>query len=67
MKVLDTVILSSAIGLFIVGVHQVVTVGFQENYFIFMLGTGCLFWYQLRKSKRTQVDEEVSEPQSKKK
>ena len=56
MKLLDTIILSIAIGLLFIGVHLVMSQkdGFANNYHIFMLMLGLLGWFQLRRMKRKE-------------
>ena len=49
MKLLDTILFSLAVALFIIGVHQTFTVGLLESYWIFMICIGLLFTYKLRK------------------
>ncbi len=44
-------IFSLAVALFIIGVHQVMTVGIINAYWIFMLCLGLLFLYKLLKGK----------------
>ncbi len=51
MKLPDIIILSLAVAFLIMGIHQVMTVGFQQNYYIFMLAIGMLMWFQLRRIK----------------
>ncbi len=49
MKLLDTIILSLAAGLFIIGVHQTMKFGIMYSYWIIMLSVALLLWYNLRK------------------
>lgn len=51
MRLFDTILLSLAIGFFIIGVLQLMTVGMLNSYWIFMLSIILLGWYQLRKKK----------------
>ncbi len=44
-------IFSAAVALFIIGIHQLMTVGIINSYWIFMLCLGLLFLYQLFKGK----------------
>jgi len=52
MKLLDAIILSLSAGFFIIGVHQLITVGLAQAYWIFMLSTALLIWYQIRKQSK---------------
>ena len=52
MKLLDTLLLSLSAGFFIIGVHQLITVGLPQAYWIFMLSTVLLIAYQIRKKNR---------------
>ena len=58
MKVLDTIILSMAVGLLLIGIHQVVyNAGhFADNYWLFMLMISLLGWFQLRRIKRKEKE-----------
>lgn len=47
----NIIILSAAVGFFVVGVHQLMVLGWQQAYWVFMLTVGLLFWYKLRKDK----------------
>ena len=51
MKLFDVLILSLALALSVIGVHQSMTVGIGGSYFIFMFAAGLLFWFQLRRNK----------------
>jgi hypothetical protein len=44
-------ILSATVALFIIGVHQTITLGFAYSYWIFMLTISLLFLYKLMKPK----------------
>ncbi len=52
MKLLDAIILSLSAGFFIIGVHQLITVGLAQAYWVFMLSTALLIWYQIRKQSK---------------
>ena len=56
MKLLDTILLSVAFALLMIGVHQVIMGSWQENYWIIMLSIGLLGWYRLRKVKHIKDD-----------
>jgi uncharacterized membrane protein len=65
MKLIDTLILSAAIALFIIGVHQLFVLSEGERglmtaimgtYWIFMMVAGLLFWYRLRKNRAKNTD-----------
>lgn len=51
MKLIDTIIFSICVALFIIGIHQTMVLGLTHSYWIFMVSLGLLFWYQLRKKK----------------
>lgn len=59
MKLIDVLILSLALALSIIGIHQSMTVGIGGSYFIFMFAAGLLFWFQLRRSKVLVEEKEV--------
>jgi 4-hydroxybenzoate polyprenyltransferase len=67
MKLLDAILLSLAAGFFIIGVHQLITVGLAQAYWIFMLSTVLLIWYQIRKkSQKEHLQNLENNPKSKK-
>ena len=56
MKLVDTIILSLTVVIFIIGVHQTFTVGLMYSYWIFMFSIVLLLILKYRKSKRRVVD-----------
>jgi Kef-type K+ transport system membrane component KefB len=65
MKLIDASILSIALALCIVGIHQTLVNGIGFSYSIFMFAAGLLFWFQLRRNK---AQEEIKKsPQAPKK
>lgn len=60
MKLGDVLILSLALALGVIGIHQSITVGIENSYFLFMLSVGMLFWFQLRRNKA--IESEKSPP-----
>lgn len=54
MKLGDVLILSLALALTVIGIHQALTVGITGSYTIFMMAVALLFWFQLRKTKRSE-------------
>ncbi len=71
MKLVDTLILSAAVALFIIGVHQLfilseagMMTAIMGSYWLFMLVAGLLFWYRLRRAKEKNVD--IQNPNSQK-
>lgn len=66
MKLTDSLILSGALALVVIGLHQTWTVGVQGSYFIFMFAVGLMFWFQLRRNK-VQTPPKAIEPKSKRK
>jgi hypothetical protein len=51
MKLVDLLILSLAVAFLIIGIHQIMTVGFASAYFVIMLALVMFFLYSLRKRK----------------
>lgn len=51
MKLPDVFLLYPALALFIIGLHQIVTRGFAQSYWIVMLALLLFFTYQWRKTK----------------
>ncbi|HSF54573.1 MAG TPA: hypothetical protein VLA71_12515 [Algoriphagus sp.] len=56
MKLGDVLILSLALALGVIGIHQSITVGIENSYFLFMLSVGMLFWFQLRRNKAIESE-----------
>lgn len=68
MKLGDVMILSLALALGVIGIHQSLTVGIQNSYFLFMLAVGMLFWFQLRRNKAIESEKSPpAKPKQKKK
>lgn len=68
MKLVDVIILSLALALGIIGIHQSLTVGIGNSYFLFMLAVGMLLWFQLRRNKALEAEKPVpTKPKPKKK
>lgn len=67
MKLADVLILSLALALSIIGVHQSMTVGIGGSYFIFMFAAGLLFWFQLRRNKALSTEKPPSNKSKQKK
>lgn len=67
MKLGDVLILSLALALIIIGIHQTVTVGIMGSYAIFMMAVGLLFWFQLRRNQNPSDVKSDSQPEKKKK
>jgi len=57
MKLWPVLIFSLAVVLFIIGLHQLITVGLAASYWIFMLCLIMLFLYQYQKSKTDRSDD----------
>jgi hypothetical protein len=51
MKLTDILILSLAVALLIIGIHQTMTLGFAKAYWILMLALILYFVFNLRKRK----------------
>ncbi|MGB3849216.1 MAG: hypothetical protein WA958_04565 [Tunicatimonas sp.] len=53
MRVPDAVILSLCATLFVIGVHQAITVGFVHSYWLIMLSSLLLLWYKSRRRRES--------------
>lgn len=53
----DTIIFTLSVVAFIIGVHQTMTFGIAQSYFIFMISIGLLFLYRYRKAKYAENEE----------
>ncbi|RED98858.1 hypothetical protein [Marinoscillum furvescens] len=54
MKLLDYILFSTAVALFIIGIYETMVMGVGHAYGIFMVSLGLLFVFGYRKSKREQ-------------
>jgi Flp pilus assembly protein TadB len=57
MKLIDASILSVALALIVVGIHQTLVSGLGFSYTVFMFAVGLLFWFQLRRNKARESSE----------
>jgi len=51
VKLPDILLLSLTVAFLIIGIHQIMTVGFAEAYWVVMLSLICFFSFLLRKKK----------------
>lgn len=61
MKLLDSLLLSGSVGVFIIGVHQTFTLGLMNSYWLFMLCVVFLLLYKVRKGPASGADGELNE------
>jgi len=52
MKLIDVLLFSLAVAFFIIGIHQIMTLGLGKGYWAIMLTTVFYFLYILRKKKK---------------
>ncbi len=43
-------------GIMIIGIHQTITNGFENSYWIFMISVALFLYYQVRKAKKKQEE-----------
>jgi Flp pilus assembly protein TadB len=67
MKLEQIIILSVAVALFIIGIHQSFLYGVMASYWIFMLVAALLFYYKLRSSRNQQAFKDTSSAEKSKK
>lgn len=60
MKKIDAIIFYLAVGLFLIAIHQAMTIGIQNAYGIFMFSISLLFLYLYRKGKKKRNDIDVN-------
>lgn len=65
MKLIDASILSVALALIVVGIHQTLVSGLGFSYTVFMFAVSLLFWFQLRRNKARESSEAASKKPSK--
>ena len=54
MKLLDYILFSMALGLFVVGTYEAIVLGIGQAYWMFMLSLSLLFLFGYRKNVRQQ-------------
>jgi len=52
MKLADVIILSLSVALLIIGIHQTMTSGIIDSYWILMLSTALLLFFKFRKKAK---------------
>ncbi len=57
MKLLDSLLFSFAILFMLIGIHQAMTVGYANSYWLFMLALATLMWYQVRKKNQKKTEQ----------
>ena len=67
MKLFDTIILSLCVGLFIIGVHQIMVNGWAVSYWILMLSVSLLILYRINRLKREEKEKQEKQPGKKRK
>lgn len=60
MKLIDASILSIALALIVVGIHQTLVSGLGFSYTVFMFAVSLLFWFQLRRNKARESSEAIT-------
>lgn len=53
-SIFQIVIFTFSTALFIIGIHQTMTLGFMHSYWIFMLSIALILWFKLRKKGKTE-------------
>ncbi len=56
MKLVDSVFFVLSLSFLVIGIHQAITIGLAESYWIFMFSLMNLFLYGYRKNKRKQKE-----------
>jgi len=54
MKLPDIILLSLAVGFLIIGIHQIMVVGFAQAYWVIMLSLVLFFVLNFRRNKQRQ-------------
>ena len=55
-NLVDIIALSLSVVFLIIGIHQTITVGFGQAYWLFMLSIAALLYQQIRKVKKKQEE-----------
>jgi hypothetical protein len=53
-NLVDIIVLSMSLVFLIIGIHQTITVGFGQAYWLYMLSIAALLYQQIRKAKKKQ-------------
>jgi len=53
-KLVDYIIFSLCVGVFIIGVYETMTVGLSYSYWLFMISVGLLLWFNFRQRKNDE-------------
>jgi uncharacterized membrane protein len=67
MKLLDAVLLSLSVAFFIIGLHQIMTVGFANGYWAVMISTVLLFVLIYSRTQLRKTEAELPNKNLKKK
>ncbi len=67
MKLLDAVLLSLSVAFFIIGLHQIMTVGFANGYWAVMISTVLLFVLIYSRTQLRKGSNEIKRTTTKKK
>jgi hypothetical protein len=63
MKIIDVILLSFAVALFMIGIHQSSYYGIKNSYWIFMISLGCILFLRYRRAvAKIEEKEEVIPP-----
>lgn len=65
MKLIDTIIFSICVALFIIGVHQIMVAGAANSYWILMLSVGLLILYRYRRLRNEENSRDKEDTQKK--
>lgn len=55
-NLVNILLLFFSAGIMIIGVNETINNGFQESYWIFMISIGLFLYYQIRKNKKKQEE-----------
>jgi membrane protein implicated in regulation of membrane protease activity len=55
-NLIDIIVLSLSVVFLIIGIHQTITVGFGQAYWLFMLSIAFLLYQQIRKARKKQEE-----------
>ena len=62
MKIIDVILLSFAVALFMIGIHQSSYYGIKNSYWIFMISLCCILFLRYRRAVAKIDEKEITSP-----
>ncbi len=62
MKIIDVILLSFAVALFMIGIHQSSYYGIKNSYWVFMISLGCILFLRYRRAVAKIDEKDIKNP-----